>query len=41
MKTTDEQEMEKALSLFKVFAAKLYGYDVALWMEENWQYIEP
>ena len=35
------EEREKALRLFRFFAATVYGDEPALWLQENWEYIEP
>ena len=34
-------ERERALELFKFFAATVYGDEPAMWLLENWEYIEP
>jgi hypothetical protein len=34
-------ERDKALGIFKYFAATVYGDEPAMWLQENWEYIEP
>ena len=34
-------EREKALEIFKFVAASVYGDEAAMWLHENWEYIEP
>jgi hypothetical protein len=34
-------ERDKALGIFKYFAATVYGDEPAMWLQENWEYFEP
>jgi len=36
-----KSERDEALDLFKLFASKMYGKDIALWLINNWKYVEP
>ena len=41
LSTMENDERDKALELFKPFAGTLYGQETAVWLLENWEYIEP
>ena len=35
-----QDDRDNALELLKFFASTLYGEETAVWLQENWEYIE-